>query len=76
MKTVVHWLIDDETTACCAEPHEVDDDDLLTDDHDALSTLLVSHRFCPECEVGLDVLLRDVTSDIRGVLEVVRRSRS
>jgi hypothetical protein len=48
----------------------------LTDDHDALSTLLASHRFCAECEVGLDVLLRDVTSDIRGVLEVVRRSRS
>ncbi len=74
--TFVHWLVDDETTACCVAPHEVDDDDLLTDDHDALSTLLASHRFCPECEVGLDVLLRDVTSDIRGVLEVVRRSRS
>ena len=76
MKTVVHWLIDDETTACCLETGEVGAGDVATGDHDALSTLLASHRFCPECEVGLDVLLRDVTSDIRGVLEVVRRSRS
>jgi hypothetical protein len=76
MNPVVHWLIDDETTACCLETSEVDAGDVATGEHDALSTLLVSHRFCSECEVGLGVLLRDVTSDIRGVLEVVRRSRS
>lgn len=71
-----HWLIDDETTACCLEQDEYEEGDVATGEHDALSNLLASHRFCPECEVGLDVLLRDVTSDIRGVLEVVRRSRS